>query len=150
MTVPLPLTRAHRGLPLERAVDYLLRLLVAAGLAIDAYVHIHLAGNYDSNAASISQGDLFRIEASLALVAAVVVLVLGRWPGFGLACVVAAGGVAAVVLYRYVDVGKLGPLPNMYEPVWYAEKTASVFAEGAAALLAGFGALWTRRRPRQR
>jgi hypothetical protein len=51
---------------------------------------------------------------------------------------VLAGGAFAVLLYRYDDVGALGPLPNMYEPVWYHDKTLSVWAEslGAVAALA--------------
>jgi hypothetical protein len=125
-----------------------LRLLVSAGLGIDAYVHFHLAGRYDPNVASISQGDLFRIEASVACVAALAVLVVARWQGFALAFLVAAAGVGAVLLYRYVDVGSLGPFPNMYEPVWYAEKTASAVAEGAAAALAAIGVGLTRPRGR--
>ena len=52
------------------------------------------------------------------------------------AFVIAAGGVAAVLLYRYVDVGAFGPLPDMYDPTWYLEKTASAIAETAAAMAA--------------
>ena len=46
---------------------------------------------------------------------------------------VAFGGVAAVLLYRYVDVGAIGPLPDMYDASWYSEKTWSAIAEAAAA-----------------
>jgi hypothetical protein len=129
-----------------------LRVLAAACLAVDAYVHADLAANYDLNAAALSQGDLFRIEAGLACLAALLVLVLGRRPGFGFAFLVAVGGLAAVMLYRYVDVGRLGPLPNMYEPVWFPEKTVSAVAEGAAAFLAacGFAAEWVTARARRR
>jgi hypothetical protein len=122
-------------------LDATLRVLVAGGLGVDAFVHAHLAGSYDANVASISQGDLFRIEAGLACLAAVLVLALGSWPGFGLAFLVAAAGLGAVLLYRYVDVGRLGPFPNMYEPVWYTDKTVSAVAEATAALLAAAGLL---------
>ena len=37
---------------------------------------------------------------------------------------------AAVMLYRYVDIPAIGPLPAMYEPVWFFEKTLSAVAEG--------------------
>jgi len=49
---------------------------------------------------------------------------------------IAAGGVGAVLLYAYIDVGGFGPLPNMYEPIWYPEKTISAVAEAVAALAA--------------
>jgi hypothetical protein len=40
-----------------------------------------------------------------------------------------------VLLYRYVDVGAIGPVPNMYEPVWFGEKLHSAYAEGGVALV---------------
>jgi hypothetical protein len=44
------------------------------------------------------------------------------------------------MLYRYVDVGSLGPLPNMYEPTWTSPyKLMSAYAEGTGAVLTGFG-----------
>jgi hypothetical protein len=43
--------------------------------------------------------------------------------------------VGAVLLYRYVDVGAIGPVPNMYEPVWFTLKTRSAVAEGAVAVV---------------
>ena len=119
-----------------------LRVVVIVGLAYDAYAHWHLAPNFDSltgngKPVSISQGELFRVEAVLALVALVLVgVVHRRWTAL-LAFVVALGGVAAVLAYRYVDVGAVGPLPNMYDPLWYAEKSWSAVAEGVAAVAAG-------------
>ncbi len=48
----------------------------------------------------------------------------------------------AVLLYRYVDVGQLGPIPNMYENTWQVPgKLLSAYAEGAAVVLAGLGLL---------
>jgi hypothetical protein len=45
-----------------------------------------------------------------------------------------------VLLYTNLDVGGLGPLPDMYEPTWALPgKSASALAEIAAALLAGTG-----------
>jgi plastocyanin len=123
-------------------VGLVLRLLTAAGLAVDAYVHADLAPIYDGVRASISQGDLFRIEAGVAAGAALIVLVAGRRAGFGLAFAAAASALAAILLYRYVDVGKLGPFPNMYEPSWFPEKVAAAVAEAAAVLLAAGGLLW--------
>ena len=61
-----------------------------------------------------------------------------------LVVLVAGGGLALLLLYRYVDVGKLGPLPNMYEPDWYPKKDWSAIGEGVATL-AGAGVLATLR-----
>lgn len=122
-----------------------LRLLVAAGLAIDAYIHADLASVYDGIRATISQGDLFRIEAGAAAGAALLVLIAGRRAGSGLALAVAASGAGALLLYRYVDVGRLGPVPDMYEPSWFPEKTAAVAAEATAAFLAAGALAWALR-----
>jgi len=107
-----------------------LRWLTAAGLGIDVYVHWHLAPRFDTLKSSVnphvSQGQLFRIEAVLA----------PARDGAGTPRSFAVGrrvrlagrrrrGVVAVLLYRYVDVGSIGPPPDMYDPSWYAEKTLS-------------------------
>lgn len=117
-----------------------LRVLTAAGLAIDAYVHADLAEAYDPVRHSISQGTLFRIEAGAAAFAALLIVVTGHRVAWAVAFVVAASGFGAIMLYRYVDVGTLGPLPNMYEPIWFPEKSYSAIAEGVATVtaLAGF------------
>jgi hypothetical protein len=116
--------------------EVVLRVLAAAGLAIDVYVHVDLSASYDANATVLSQGVLFRIEAAAAAVAALLVLLVrGRLVAL-LALLVAAGGVAAVVLTAVVDVGAVGPFPDMYEPIWYAEKTVSLVGEAVAALAA--------------
>ena len=114
----------------------LLRLVVVTGLAVDVYVHLHLAAGYDANTAVISEGALFRLEAGVAAVAALLVLLTRTQIGVMVALLVAAGGVGAVLLYQNVDVGAVGPLPNMYEPLSYLEKTYSLIAEAVAALAA--------------
>ncbi len=122
--------------PLQRSRSSLvLAVLAAAGLAYDAYVHLHLASAYDGIGDTITQGGLFRLEAGLAIVAALAVLLSDSRLAWLLAGSVGLGGAAAVVLYRYVDVGAIGPMPNMYEPVWYGEKTYSALAEGGVGLV---------------
>ena len=117
-------------------------LVVATGLGVDAYVHWHLAPGFDgvkgTASPQISQGELFRLETALALIAMVLVLVTRRRLAAMVALLIAAGGLGAVLLFAYVDVGGWGPLPNMYDPFWYPEKTISAVAEAVAAL----GALW--------
>lgn len=136
---------ARQGGRAGRTGLLVLRLLIAAGLAVDAYVHADLAPVYDGIRASVSEGELFRIEAGVAAAAALLVLAVGRRAGFGVALAVGGGGLGALLLYRYVDVGRLGPLPNMYEPGWFAEKTAAAVAEAAAAGLAAAALLWVLR-----
>lgn len=126
----------------------LLRLLVVAGLAVDAVVHLDLAATYDQLGGAISQGALFRLEAAAALLAALALLLRPRPWAWWLAAAVAAAGVVAVVLYRYVDVPAIGPIGRMYEPVWYGEKTLSALVEAATVLLAVTGALLPSRRER--
>jgi hypothetical protein len=111
-----------------------LAVVAAAGLAYDAYVHLHLAGGYDAVGETITQGALFRVEAVAALLAAVAVLAFDRRLVWAAAGMTGLAGVAAVLLYRYVDVGAIGPIPNMYEPAWYAEKLQSLYAEAAVVV----------------
>ncbi|MGW2250003.1 hypothetical protein ACWCXH_07365 [Kitasatospora sp. NPDC001660] len=115
-----------------KTAHLVLRLLAAAGLVIDAVVHAQLAENYDAVGTTISQGTLFRIESVAAILAALLVLLWRHRVGDLFAWAVAASGFGALLLYRYVNVGILGPLPNMYEPVWFADKTLAAWAEGVA------------------
>jgi hypothetical protein len=76
------------------------------------------------------------------------VLVWPRRSSWILALLVAASALGAVLLYRYVDVGQLGPLPDMYENTWQVPgKLLSAWAEGAAVVLAGLGLLTHRGAP---
>jgi hypothetical protein len=119
------------------AIRWGLALITAAGLVIDAWVHFDLASAYDPIKSSVlSQGDLFRVEGVAAIIAAVGVLVRPRRYTAAFAFLVAAAGTAAVLVYAYVDVGAFGPFPNMYDPLWYTEKTLSAWAEGIAAVAA--------------
>jgi hypothetical protein len=123
----------------ETNSQWLLTIIAVVGLAIDAYVHLHLASDFAHvKTSTLSQADLFRVEAAAAIVAAVALLVRRSRLTVGFAFLVAAAGLVAVVLYRYVNVGTIGPIPNMYDPYWApAEKTLSVIAEAAAAIAAG-------------
>ena len=113
-------------------------LVVVAWLAIDAVVHLHLTSSYDGVKSSVlTQGDLFRVEAALAIIAALALEVRPRrWTAL-IAFLVSAGGFAAVLVYQYVNVGATGPLPNMYDPLRYGEKTLSVGRRDRRARSAG-------------
>jgi len=110
----------------------------AGWLALDAYVHLDLAASYDGVKSSVlRQGrpvpgrgrgrDPGRRGAAAAA---------ARRCTAAFALLVAAAGVAVVLVYQYIDVGAVGPLPDMYEPVWYPEKTQSAWGEGIAAVAA--------------
>jgi hypothetical protein len=121
----------------------ILRLAVFAGLGVDAYVHIHLAGD-TGQSGTISESKLFWIQGIVAAIVAILVLVRPRRVPYAIAFLVAASALAAVLLYRYVDVGAIGPFPDMYEPVWYTEKVVTTVAEAVAAIASAIGFAYTR------
>jgi len=138
----------HRPLTRSPILSWALRIGTAAALAIDAAVHAYNAPGYDDAQVTLSQGNLFRIEAGVACAVALLVLVWPRRSTWIAALLVAASALGAVLLYRYVDVGSLGPLPNMYENTWQVPgKVLSAWAEGAAVVLAGLGLLVHRKHP---
>ncbi|MEU7433962.1 hypothetical protein AB0B07_24510 [Streptomyces sioyaensis] len=130
----------------RRVARGIARALAAAGLAVDAAVHARVAAQYDEVTATIGQGTLFRVEAVLAAFAALLVLIWRRPAADILAWLVATGGLALLLLYTYVDVGTLGPVPNMYEPAWSGDKKIAALAQ-AVAVLATVFLLSTRARP---
>jgi hypothetical protein len=124
------------------SVQTLLQVIAAVGLVVDARIHFRLAAAYDGiKSSTVSQGDLFRIEGVVALVAAAAVLLVRRTVPALLAAAVAGGGLVALLVYRYYDVGAIGPLPSMYEPAWYPDKSHAAWAQAiatfAALVLAG-------------
>jgi hypothetical protein len=134
----------HRGaLARSAIISWTLRVATAAALAVDAVdaaVHWQNASAYDSVTATLSQGDLFRVETAAAVAAGLLVLLRPRPSSWVAALVVAASALAAVLVYRYVDLGAVGPLPDMYENTWQVPgKLLSAYAEGAALVLAGVG-----------
>lgn len=114
-----------------------LAVVTAVLLAVDAYVHLANASQYDSFKSSVmSEGTLFRIQGVVAIVVAVAVLIWPRMLTWVLSLLVAGSAAVAVVLYTYVNVGPLGPLPNLYENTWNVPgKVGSAVAETAAALV---------------
>jgi hypothetical protein len=125
----------------------LLRLLAAAGLGVDAYVHWAFAPEMAGvSGGSIGGDTLFRLQAVVAVVAAVLLLTWPRRWTNAIAFLVAASALGAVLLYYFVDPGAIGPIPAMHEPVWYAEKTISAAGEGIAALAALAGVFLGRSR----
>lgn len=121
----------------RKPAHILLRTLIAAGLVVDAGVHLHLAPGYqEASPDGIGLGTLFIIQAVTAVAAALYVLARGTRRAYLLALLVAAAALVAVLLSRYVDLPAIGPLPAMYEPLWFPEKAVSDVAEALAAALA--------------
>ncbi len=131
-------------------VDLLLRLLTAAGLALDAGVHASLARLYDGVGGTLSEGDLFRIEAALACLVALCVLAT-RWrPAFVAAALVGLSAIAVLLVSRYVDLGAIGPIPNLYEPAWDVQKSLAAAGEIATVLASSAWLVLARRNSQQR
>lgn len=131
----------------RRAVEVGVRVLALAALVVAAVIHLRLAPQYQIAAPDgIGGGNLFRLQA----VAALLVGVWLAWRGSRLAYAVAAlvlfSALAALLLYTYVDVPPIGPIPSMYEPVWFTEKIVTAVAEGVGTLLALVGVGVARRR----
>ncbi|MEW1808732.1 hypothetical protein [Pseudarthrobacter sp. NPDC080039] len=118
-------------------VPVILRLLTVAALAVDALIHARLAPGYQSAAPDgIGEGNLFYIEAAAAAAAAIYVLVRPGKGAYLAALIIAAGGLGALLLYRYIDVPAFGPFPSMYEPVWFTEKALTALAQAIATITA--------------
>jgi hypothetical protein len=115
------------------------RFLVVAGLVVDGYVHFNLASTYAEAGGVINEGVLFSAEAVAALLAALVVAIYGNRSSYLAAFAVAASAVAVLLVSRYVDLGAIGPFPDLYDPVWFGEKVLAAVAEGVAALAALVG-----------
>lgn len=136
--IPLPSAEAPTArIAAARRLTHGLRLAAATGLCIDAFVHATSAGQYDSPVGGfITAGNLFRAEAVVSVLLAVLLLIYPTRLTWLAVLVVAASALGAVVLYRYIDVGPIGPLPDLYEPTWQVPgKLASAYAEGGALVL---------------
>jgi hypothetical protein len=125
-----------RRLGLPGAIAIAARLVTAAGLSISSFVHADLASTYAEGGGTISEGALFRAETVLASLTALAMVLTGRrlclLLGFG----VAASALAATLASRYVDLGAVGPFPDLHDPVWFPEKLWAAFGEGTAVLAA--------------
>jgi hypothetical protein len=120
-----------------------IRVATTAGLAIDAYVHLNLASQYAESGGTINEGILFRVEAVVAVLTALAVIATGRLAAYLVALLVAASALTVMLVSRYVDLGPLGPFPNLYDPVWFPEKLLAALAEGAATATALAGVIVT-------
>jgi hypothetical protein len=117
---------------------------VTSGLAVDAYVHANLAHIYAESSGGINEGTLFRSQAVIAAsVAALVALMASRLVYLASLFIGSSAAILATVV-TYYQIGPFGPLPNLYDPIWYPEKVVSVVAESVAALgaLSALALMW--------
>src|SRR6185312_7067304 len=113
-----------------------LRVLAAACLGISAYVHLHLAHRY-AYPGTISGTTIFRIQGVVAATIGVLLLLTGNKWVWVAAALIGLASFAAVMTYRYVNVGAIGPMPNMYDATWKPspEKLLSAIAEITVPIL---------------
>jgi hypothetical protein len=126
--------------------EWALRVVAAAALGVSAYVHLHLAHLYPYPG-TITGTQLFRAQGVTAIVIAVALLVTGnRWVWWA-AALLGLASFGAVMLYRYVDLGAIGPLPNMYDATWQPspDKLLSAVAELVVPVVGAARATFARR-----
>ncbi|UTT63149.1 hypothetical protein [Microcella humidisoli] len=130
-----------------RAFRIALLIVTAIALVVNAVIHFQLAGPFEAITGTlVGQGTLFRIQAAVNIAAALLLITRTRWAA-ALAALVAAGGLALVVITTLVplDLSPIG-LPVLFEPIWYADKVIAAVAQ-AIALAAAITAALLRPRP---
>lgn len=121
-------------------MEGVVRAAVVLALGIDAIVHLRLADQMQLAApGGIGGGWLFRTQAALALLAALYLVVRPSSTAYLIAGLAALSALVPVLLYTYVNVPAIGPIPSMYDPFWTTPKLVSAGAEGVGAVLAGIG-----------
>lgn len=137
-------TVSRRGTTAEVVV----RAVVVLGLAVDSFIHLRLAPVMDVAApGGIGGGNLFRMQGVVAGLVALLLLVTGRWWAYAIAFVVALSALGPVLLYHFVNVPAIGPIPSMYDPLWSPEKVISIVGEALAAAFAVRGYMLTKEAP---
>jgi hypothetical protein len=122
------------------AAELAVRALVVLGLAVDAFVHLRMAPVMDIAApGGVGGGTLFRLQGGIAAAAAVLLLLTARRWSYLVAALVALSALVPVLLYHFVDVPAIGPIPSMHDPLWSPEKVVSIVAEATSVILAPVG-----------
>jgi hypothetical protein len=128
--------------------EIVVRAVVVLGLAVDAFIHLRLAPVMDVAAPDgIGGGNLFRMQGVVAGAVALLLLLTGRWWAYAIAFLVALSALVPVLLYHFVNVPAIGPIPSMYDPLWSPEKVISIIGEALAASFAAWGFMLTKETP---
>jgi hypothetical protein len=127
-------------------LELAVRLALVLCLAVDAVIHYRLAPAMQLAAPDgLGGGTLFQVQATAAAAAGLVLLFTGTRLTYAIAGLVALSAFGAVLLYTFVNVPTIGPIPSMYDPTWSTEKVVSVVAEGLGVVLAATGVVLTSR-----
>ena len=121
----------------------LVRLVVACAFGVSAYVHLDLARGPWVAEGEVTLAGLFVADAVTAVAAGLWVLVRPTRPAWAAALLVALASLLALLVSTYARVPGPGPLPVLYEPVWYGEKVAAAVAAGVAVLGSAAGLVAT-------
>jgi len=89
----------------------------------------------------VTMGDLFLVQAAVAGLAALALLVRPARLTWAFAALTGFGSLIPLVLTVYVAVPAIGPFPRIYQPAWFFEKTASAVAAALAAAATTAGLL---------
>ena len=127
-----------------RRAPLLLRLLVAIAFGVSAYVHVDLAQGPKVAAGEVTLAGLFLADAVAALLVAAWVLVRPSTLAWAVAVVVGASSLLALLVSTWVQVPGPGPLPTVYDPLWYADKVVAAVSAGVAAAGAAAGLVTAR------
>ncbi|WP_298459865.1 hypothetical protein [uncultured Cellulomonas sp.] len=128
----------------------LLRVLGAITLGFSGYLHLRIALDRPPlfGDGEVTLSGLFVAQAVAAAVVVVWVLVRGdvlAWLAFA---AVAAGSLVALLLSVVVRIPSIGPLPVIYEPLWYTDKYLAAISAGLAVVVALVALALLRRRAR--
>jgi len=138
------------------ALRIIVVIITAAALVLNAVIHFELASIYDAiPGALLSQGALFRIQAVVGIVIAVMLMISVKVGRIALstavvAAIVAAGGFALVVTTTLIplDLTAIG-LPYLFEPIWFSDKIMTVVVQAVALVTALAAAALAPRRGRR-
>lgn len=121
-------------------MERVVRVAVVLALGVDAIVHLRLADQMQLAApGGIGGGWLFRLQAGVAVLAALCLLIRASRTTYLLAGLAALSAFVPVLLSTYVDVPAIGPIPSLYDPFWTTPKLFSAIAEGLGVALAALG-----------
>ena len=131
-------TMPGRAPSTRRQAPAALRVVVAVAFAVSALVHLDLAERPWFAGGEVTLSGLWLADAVAALLVGGWVLFRPSRAAWAVAVLVATGSLLALLLATYVQVPGPGPLPTVYDPLWFTEK---VVAAGAAAVAAAGAAV---------
>ena len=112
-----------------------LRGLAALALVVSAYLHFVLALENGLEGALFTMPQLFIGQATVAALAAGLLLVGDRERFWLPALAVAIGSTLPILASVYFPLPAIGPMPPINEPIWYGEKILSALVGATVPVL---------------